>query len=159
MAKGLGSGLPISAIAASAELMARWTPGTHGGTFGGGSAIASAAANATIDVIHDEALVGNAAIMGQYLIDDLRDLQVDHPVIGDVRGRGLMVATEFSSADGKPDAETTTAVQKACLDRNLLLLSCGSYKNVIRWIPPLIVSPGQIDEALSIFKEALSTAG
>ena len=156
MAKGLGSGLPISAIAASAELMDRWTPGTHGGTYGGGSAIASAAANATIDVIRDEDLVGNAAKMGQYLMDGLRDLQAEHPVIGDVRGRGLMVATEFTSADGKPDAEITTAVQKACLDRNLLLLSCGSYKNVIRWIPPLIVSTGQIDEALSIFKEALS---
>ena len=156
MAKGLGSGLPISAIAASAELMDRWTPGTHGGTYGGGSAIASAAANATIDVIRDEDLVGNAAKMGQYLMDGLRDLQAEHPVIGDVRGRGLMVATEFTSADGKPDAEITTAVQKACLDRNLLLLSCGSYKNVIRWIPPLIVSTGQIDEALSIFKGALS---
>ena len=156
MAKGLGSGLPISAIAASAELMDRWTPGTHGGTYGGGSAIASAAANATIDVIRDEDLVGNAAKMGQYLMDGLRDLQAEHPVIGDVRGRGLMVATEFTSADGKPDAEITTAVQKACLDRNLLLLSCGSYKNVIRWIPPLIVSTGQIDEALAMFEEALS---
>jgi 4-aminobutyrate aminotransferase len=156
MAKGLGSGLPISAIAASAELMDRWTPGTHGGTYGGGSVIASAAANATIDVIRDEDLVGNAAKMGQYLMDRLCDLQGEYPVIGDVRGRGLMVAAEFTGPDGKPDAETTTAVQKACLDRNLLLLSCGSYKNVIRWIPPLIVSAGQIDEALSIFEEALS---
>ncbi len=156
MAKGLGSGLPISAIAASAELMDKWTPGTHGGTYGGGSAIASAAANATIDVILDEDLVGNAAKMGQYLMDGLCDLQEEHPVIGDVRGRGLMVAVEFTNEDRKPDAETTTAVQKACLDRNLLLLSCGSYKNVIRWIPPLIVTAGQIDEALSIFKEALS---
>ena len=156
MAKGLGSGLPISAIAASAKLMARWTPGTHGGTYGGGSAIASAAANATIDVIRDEGLVGNAAKMGQYLMDRLHDLQAAYPVIGDVRGCGLMVATEFTGADGKPDAETTTAVQKACLDRNLLLLSCGSYKNVIRWIPPLIVTTGQIDEGLSIFEEALS---
>lgn len=156
MAKGMGSGLPISGIASRADLMAEWTTGSHGGTYGGGSAIASSAANATIDVLLDEDLVGNAASMGQYLMDGLRDLQAEHPVIGDVRGRGLMVATEFSKPDGKPDAETATAVQKGCLNRNLLLLSCGSYKNIIRWIPPLIVTAEQIDEALSIFNDALS---
>ncbi len=142
MAKGLGSGLPISAIASRADLMARWTPGTHGGTYGGGSAIPVAAANATIDVLLDEDLVGNAAAMGRRLMDGLRDLQAEHPIIGDVRGRGLMVATEFTTPDGQPDAASTTAVQQACLKRNLLLLNCGSYKNVIRWIPPLVVTAG-----------------
>ncbi len=157
MAKGLGSGLPISSIASRADLMQRWPPGTHGGTYGGGSAIAMAAANATIDVIREEDLVGNAARMGQYLMDRLRQLQVKFPVIGDVRGRGLMVATEFTTVDGKPDAVTTTAVQKACLDQRLLILSCGSYKNVLRWIPPLIVSVAQIDDALAIFERALKS--
>ena len=156
MAKGLGSGLPISAIGSSAELMAHWSAGTHGGTYGGGSLVPSAAANATIDVILEEELTANAAAMGEHLLDSLRDMQVEHPAIGDVRGRGLMVATEFTTADGKPDAETTTAVQAACLERNLLLLSCGSYKNVIRWIPPLVVTAEQIDDALSIFNDALS---
>jgi 4-aminobutyrate aminotransferase len=159
MAKGLGSGLPISAIASRAGLMARWTPGTHGGTYGGGSAIPVAAANATIDVLLDEDLVGNAAAMGRRLMDGLRDLQAEHPIIGDVRGRGLMVATEFTTPDGQPDAASTTAVQQACLKRSLLLLNCGSYKNVIRWIPPLVVTAAQIDDALSIFNEALDEAG
>ena len=155
MAKGLGSGLPISAIGAPAELMNHWPAGTHGGTYGGGSLVPLAAAKATIDVIVDENLTANAAAVGQYLMDSLRDLQAEHPVICDVRGRGLMVGTEFSTPDGRPDAEKTAAVQAACLKRNLLLLNCGSYKNVLRWIPPLVVTPAQIDEALAIFNEAL----
>jgi 4-aminobutyrate aminotransferase len=96
--------------------------------------------------------------MGQRLMDGLRDLQAEHPIIGDVRGRGLMVAAEFTTPDGQPDALSTTAVQQACLKRNLLILNCGSYKNVIRWIPPLIVTAQQIDDALSIFNEALNEA-
>ncbi len=155
MAKGLGSGLPISAIGASKELMEKWTPGTHGGTYGGGSAIASAAACATIETIREEALVGNAADRGRQLMEGLRQLQSQYPVIGDVRGKGLMVATEFTTSDGKPDAETAAEVLKACLDARLLLLLCGTYKNVLRWIPPLVVEELQIKEALSVFEKTL----
>jgi 4-aminobutyrate aminotransferase-like enzyme len=157
MAKGMGSGVPVSSIASRADLMGKWTPGTHGGTYGGGSAIAAAAAKATIDVILEEDLAGNAATMGSYLADCLRQLQAKYPIIGDVRGRGLMVATEFTTAYGEPDATTTTAVQEVCLDQKLLILSCGSYKNVLRWIPPLIVSAAQIDDAMAIFEGALSS--
>ncbi len=156
MAKGLGSGLPISAIASRADLMAKWKPGTHGGTYGGGSAIAAAAACATIDVIHEEGLVENSAKMGAYLVSRLRELQKEYPVLGDVRGYGLMVGVEFSDAAGKPDATTVTAVLNKCLEQNLLLLICGSYQNVIRWIPPLIVTKAQIDEAYLIFRNALA---
>lgn len=154
MAKGLGSGLPISAVAASHELMENWRPGSHGGTYGGGSAVAAAAALATIDVLQGEKLVENSAQMGERLLRGLRELQRRFPVIGDVRGRGLMVATEFGSS-AHPDNSTAKAVQEACLERDLLLLTCGTYENVIRWIPPLIVSAEQIDEALHIFEEAL----
>lgn len=156
MAKGLGSGMPISAIGARAELMARWKPGTHGGTYGGGNAIAAAAAVATIDVIREEKLVENAASQGKRLMAGLRELQAEYPVIGDVRGRGLMVGVEFTEADRKPAADIATRVQKACIERNLLLLTCGTYSNVIRWIPPLVVDSAQIDEALAIFNEALA---
>lgn len=155
MAKGMGSGLPISAIASRAELMAKWRPGTHGGTYGGGSAISAAAACATIDALRDEQLVENAARLGAELMSGLRELQSEYPVIGDVRGLGLMVATEFTTPNGAPDPATAAAVQKACIERNLLLLTCGSYGNVIRWIPPLVVTASQIDEALGIFHEAL----
>jgi len=156
MAKGLGSGMPISGIAASAELMNKWRPGTHGGTYGGGNALAAAAASATIDVIRDEKLVENAAVQGERLMGRLRELQAEFPVIGDVRGRGLMVATEFTGPDGKPDAVTAKAVAQAALKQRLMLLTCGTYGSVIRWIPPLIVTREQLDEGLDIFAQALA---
>lgn len=156
MAKGLGSGMPISAIGARAELMARWKPGTHGGTYGGGNAVAAAAAAATIDVIREEGLVENAARQGARLLTGLREIQAEHPIIGDVRGRGLMVGVEFTSLDGRPAAGIAARVQAECLQRNLLLLTCGSYSNVIRWIPPLVVTAEQIDEALTIFNQAMA---
>jgi len=158
MAKGLGSGMPISAIASRADLMAHWKTGTHGGTYGGGNALAAAAACATIDVIRNEKLAENATQMGDYLQTKLLELQAEYPVIGDVRGRGLMVGVEFTDSDGTPDGATAAAVAKQCIADKLLLLTCGSYGNVIRWIPPLIVNQQQIDEALTIFNGALSSA-
>jgi 4-aminobutyrate aminotransferase len=156
MAKGLGSGLPISAIASSAHIMDKWTPGTHGGTYGGGSAIVAAAACATIDVIKNENLPENARVQGDYLRNRLMELKQHCPVIGDVRGRGLMVATEFSDPEtNQPDANTAKKIATACLSKKLLLLTCGTYGNVIRWIPPLIVTREQVDEALMIFSDAL----
>ena len=156
MAKGLGSGLPISAIASTADVMDQWTPGTHGGTYGGGSALAGAAASATIDVIREEGLVKNAADRGEQLTAGLKKLQRKFSVIGDVRGPGLMIATEFSRTDGSPAADVASQVVKACIKRKLLLLSCGTYKNVIRWIPPLVVTDEQIDEGLAVFESALT---
>lgn len=156
MAKGLGSGVPISAVGARRDLMASWKPGTHGGTYGGG-ALMTAAALETVRVMQDEDLPGHAAWMGQYLMDGLKDLQAEYPVMGDVRGPGLMIGVEFTR-NAQADKATTKAVQTACLDNKLLLLTCGSYENVIRWIPPLVVNQSQIDEALGIFATALATA-
>ena len=154
MAKGLGSGVPISCVGSSRDFMSKWVTGSHGGTYGG-NALAAAAAIATLDVMRDENLPENAACQGERLITGLKQLQVQHSVIGDVRGRGLMIGVEFTR-DDKADAVTTSAVQKACLERRLLLLSCGTYGNVIRWIPPLTVNEAQIDEALGIFAQALA---
>lgn len=154
MAKGLGSGLPISGIAASKELMEKWEPGSHGGTYGGGSPVASAAALATLQTLLDEDLVGNAAQMGERLMVGLRKLQAQYPFIGDVRGWGLMVGVEITVNDAV-DKSLTGEIQKACIEQDLLLLTCGTYGNVIRWIPPLIVNAEQIDEALIIFTHAL----
>ena len=152
MAKGMGSGMPISGIGASRALMAKWEPGSHGGTYGGGAAVSLAAAVATVRVLQEEGLVENAATRGAQLLAGLRAIQAKHGVIGDVRGRGLMVATEFA------DAATAKAVQRACLEENLLLLTCGTYGNVIRWIPPLVVSAAEIDAALAIFEKAVARA-
>ena len=155
MAKGLGSGMPISGIGASRELMNAWEPGTHGGTYGGGNAVVLAAARAGVEAIVDEDLHGNAYRMGERLRAGLRELQLEFPAIGDVRGLGLMVAAEFTDAEGKPDPDTCKRVHKGMLEQNTLLLTCGTYGNVIRWIPPLIVSEMQIDEALGQFALAL----
>lgn len=155
MAKGLGGGLPISAVGSSRALMERWETGTHGGTYGGGSAVVLAGAKANVEVILDEHLAENAAQRGEQLSAGLRELQRRFPVIGEVRGPGLMVATEFTDADGQPDKETCKRVQKVCLESGLMLLTCGPFENVIRWIPPLVVSEAQIDEALEIFMGSL----
>jgi 4-aminobutyrate aminotransferase len=155
MAKGLGSGFPISAIGASHELMEKWEKGSHGGTYGG-NALAAATAAETIRVMTDENLPGNAACEGVRLINGLRSLQHRYPVMGDVRGRGLMIGVEFTAADGSPDTLTAKAVLAACIERRLLLLPCGTHSNIIRWIPPLIVTDEQIDTALATFEAAMT---
>jgi 4-aminobutyrate aminotransferase len=155
MAKGLASGMPLSGLAASTELMAKWTPGSHGGTYGA-NAVACAAAVATIHVMRDEHLVENSGRLGVVLQAGLRKLQEDHPEIGDVRGLGLMVGAEFTSPRGEPFSERAKAVTRAALDGGLMLLTCGSYDNTIRWIPPLVVTESQIKEALGIFERALA---
>jgi 4-aminobutyrate aminotransferase len=155
VAKGLASGLPLSGVVSRLDLMRKWTTGSHGGTYGG-NALAAAAAVATIQTIRDERLLENATARGAQLIDRLQALRKDFPAIGDVRGMGLMVATEFRNpADRKPDKTLTKAVVHACEERHLLLLTCGTWDNVVRWIPALIVSERQIDDAVEIFSSAL----
>ena len=107
-AKGLASGFPLSAIAAPAELMAKAWPGSQGGTYGG-NAVACAAAIATLDVIRDEGLVDNARVVGAVLAGGLEKVAANTPGIGDVRGLGLMLGSEFVTADGQPDPATARA--------------------------------------------------
>lgn len=156
MAKGMASGFPLSGIAAPCGLMDRWEPGSHGGTYGG-NAVACAAAAATIQVMREEGLVENSARQGAFLLERLQLLQERDRRIGDVRGRGLMVAVEFTTPEGAPDKKTAQATIQACRERGLLLLPCGPYGNTIRWIPPLLVSEEQLAEALVIFEQALGT--
>lgn len=154
-AKGLASGFPLSAIAAGAELMARAWPGSQGGTYGG-NAVAAAAALATLDVVRDEGLVANAAEQGARLQEGLRKVAAEHPVIGDVRGRGLMVGNEFTTAEGGPDTDTATRAHAAAAQRGLLLLTCGPHANVVRMIPPLIVTSEQVDDAVDLWAQAVA---
>jgi len=157
MAKALASGLPLSGIAARSETMAKWRPGAHGGTYGG-NVVACAAGVATLKAMREENMVENAAAMGEVLMSGLRRMQEEHPEIGDVRGLGLMVATEFTSPQREPWTERAKAVVQRCLENDLMLLTCGPWDNIIRWIPPLIVSEAQIREALTIFEAALESA-
>ena len=157
MAKGLGSGLPISGIAARAEVMDKWIAGSHGGTYTA-NAVSCAAAAATVRVMRDENLIENSRVMGELLIKRLKEVQQDFPCIGDVRGRGLMIATEFTAPDGEPDTHQAKLVWKYALENDLLLLTCGPYGNVIRWIPPLVINEEHVEEALQKFQAALDRA-
>lgn len=162
MAKGIASGMPLSGIVAHREILDMWAPGTHGGTYGG-NIVSCAAALATLDVIEDEDLIANARARGAQLAGGLRELQADHPVLGDVRGLGCMVAMELVKpevGDGRtPDADLAKRVIAGALERKLIVLSAGSYGNVSRIIPPLVTTAEEVDQALSILEDSLRAAG
>jgi 4-aminobutyrate aminotransferase len=162
MAKGIASGLPLSGIIARSELLASWAPGTHGGTYGG-NVVACAAALATLDVIEQEQLVANAAARGAQMLAGLRAVAEGRRAIGDVRGIGLMLALEFvkpDEGDGRvPDADAVRRVIAEAASRRLLLLSAGSYGQVIRIIPPLVTTAAEVDQALEIIAASLDAAG
>jgi len=157
-AKGLASGFPLSGVAARGDLMAKVWPGSQGGTYGG-NIVACAAALATLDVIKDEKLVYNSAARGEQLREGLRAAFSGDPRITDVRGLGLMTGIQFTDGDGKPDGATAAAVQKAAAERGLLLLNCGAWGEVVRFIPALVVNAGQINEAVELFTAAVESVG
>ncbi|MFD4368968.1 aspartate aminotransferase family protein [Rhodococcus sp. NPDC058521] len=152
IAKGLASGFPLSGIAASEELMSKAWPGSQGGTYGG-NAVSCAAAVATLEVIEKEGLVANAAARGVQLLEGARRLADGG--IGDVRGLGLLVGSEFTASDGVADRPRATGAQQLAAKKGLLLLTCGAHMNVVRMIPPLIVTEQQVDDALGIWGEVL----
>lgn len=156
VAKGLASGMPISGVISRLEIMKKWIPGSHGGTYGG-NAVAAAAAVATIQAIKEEKILENTQIRGVQLKTGLGHLREKYPQLADVRGLGLMIGTEFRDANGKPDKPTAKAVVKECAKRNMMLLTAGTWDNTIRWIPPLIVTESQINDALAIFEDSLQT--
>ncbi len=154
-AKGLASGMPLSGVGAPAALMEKGWPGSQGGTYGG-NAVACAAALATLDVIDDEGLVENAGEQGAYLMQRLKEVQQDFPEVADVRGMGLMIGTEMVDEAGKPDGDRAARILKAMEKRKVLMIRCGAFGGqVVRWLPPLIVSREQVDTAVDAFIEAL----
>ena len=154
-AKGIASGMPLSAVFTLTDIMNKVDVGSIGGTYGG-NVIACAAGVATIQAMRDEKMLENASDKGIQLMTGLRKLQEEYPQIGDVRGKGLMVGTEFivdgSQAKAKPLVKD---IIHASEEKGLLLLSCGTYDNTLRWIPPLNVTSQQINDGLRIFSEAL----
>jgi 4-aminobutyrate aminotransferase len=155
VAKGIASGLPLSGVFSSLDLMKKWPGGSHGGTYGG-NAVACAAAVATIQAMRAENMLENAQQRGLQLQTGLRKLQEEYAHIGDVRGLGLMIGSEFE-VDGKfKDAKPLVKeIIHAAEERGLLLLSCGTYDSTVRWIPPLNVTEGQVNDALRIFADSL----
>jgi 4-aminobutyrate aminotransferase len=155
VAKGIASGLPLSGVFSRLDLMRKWDVGSHGGTFGG-NVISCAAGVATIRAMRDEKMISNSAERGVQLLTGLRKLQEEYAQIGDVRGLGLMVGTEFD-VGGRPEKAKPLVkeIVHAAEKNNLLLLTCGTYDNTIRWIPPLNVSSGQVTDALDAFAAAM----
>ncbi|MGN6658261.1 MAG: 4-aminobutyrate--2-oxoglutarate transaminase [Achromobacter mucicolens] len=155
MAKSLGGGFPISGIVGRAEIMDGPAAGGLGGTYAG-NPLAVAAAHAVLDVIAEEKLCERATQLGDKLRAHLEGLRGKVPGIADVRGLGSMVALELNDAAGKPDAEAVKRVQKRALDAGLILLSCGVYGNVLRFLYPLTIPDAQFTRALDILSEALA---
>ncbi len=151
-AKGIASGLPLGGIIASRSLMARWPTGAHGSTFGG-NPVACAAAIATLDVLDDEGLLERARVLGARIVTELRSATAGVSSVREVRGIGLMVGVELTSAT------VCARVQRRCLDAGLLVLTCGPGEDVLRLIPPLTISDVELGSALSILCGALAAEG
>ena len=156
MAKSIAGGFPLGAVAANRELMSQWGAASHGTTFGG-SPVSCAAALATLEVIRDEGLLENARVQRDYLLSALRELKAESPIIGDVRGVGLMIAAEFivPGNDKKPNGDATASILKRALAGGLFMYPCGHWGQTIRLIPPLTITRDQVDEGLGIFRDAV----
>lgn len=158
-AKAMAGGLPLAALTGRAEIMDAPVVGGLGGTFGG-NPVSCAAALAAIGMMRDLDLSGRARAIGELLSSRLEALAGRHPEIGEVRGRGAMMAIELVRPVGSktPDAALAKAVVAGCAKRGLVMLSCGTYGNVIRMLPPLVISDDLIEEAMDILAAALAEA-
>jgi 4-aminobutyrate aminotransferase len=156
LAKGLASGLPMGLVVARRTHMEKWKRGAHGNTFGG-NPLCCAAALATLDLVERE-YAANAAAVGEYFIGRLKDLQKRFPSIGEVRGKGLMIGMELITdpASRAPARKLCEAVLTRAYHHGLLLLSCG--QSTVRFIPPLMINRGHVDEALALLEPALTEA-
>jgi len=155
-AKGIAGGLPLAAVTARAEIMDSSHVGGLGGTYGG-NPIACAAALAVIQMIEEEKLVERAAHVGGILFESLNALQKKYPIIGEVRGRGAMVAMEIVHAGTKdPNPEAMAKVIKYCQSKGVLILTAGTYGNVIRFLPPVVITDELLKDALSVLAEAFA---
>ena len=152
MAKALGGGLPLGAILARAEIIDEWPPAAQGTTFGG-NPLACQAGLATLKIIEAENLLANASKMGNYIQDRLRSAQSELPIIGDVRGKGLMVGAELVTENGSPAVEIIKAVIKEMGEYGIVLTKCGA--SAIRFAPPLIIKEDQVEKGLNAILNVL----
>lgn len=152
LAKPVGGGLPLGAILGRKDLMENWPSGSHANTFGG-NPLACAAGLRTIEIIEEEGLVENCRKMGEHLVGRLEDLASNDVTIGPVHGRGLMQAIDIQTQGGGGDPVRREAIVQAAYERGLLIIGCG--KSAIRFLPPLNVTPEEIDAALAVFADAI----
>ena len=157
MAKGMAGGLPLSAVTGRAEIMDSVHVGGLGGTYGG-NPVACAAALGALATMRELDLVGRARWIGETMLTRLRDLQVMVPAIGDVRGRGAMVAVEIVvPGTTEPDPTATARVAAACRAEGVLVLTAGTYGNVLRFLPPLVIPDHLLTEALDVLEKSFAT--
>jgi 4-aminobutyrate aminotransferase / (S)-3-amino-2-methylpropionate transaminase / 5-aminovalerate transaminase len=153
-AKGIAGGMPLAGVTGRAEIMDSVHAGGLGGTYGG-NPVACAAALGAIETMEAEDLPGKARRIGEIMLPRLRKLAAEFPVIGDVRGRGAMLAIELNRPGTlEPDPATTTAISRACHQAGLVTLTCGTFGNVIRFLPPLVIGEDLLDEGLTILEDA-----
>ena len=158
LAKGMAGGLPLAAVTGRAELMDAVHPGGLGGTYGG-NPIACAAALASIETMRELDLAGAARAIGDTMLPRLHALQERVPAIGDVRGRGAMIAVELvRPGTDEPDAALTAAVAKACHAEGVVVLTAGTYGNVLRFLPPLVMGQDLLGEGLDVLDAAFAAA-
>jgi 4-aminobutyrate aminotransferase / (S)-3-amino-2-methylpropionate transaminase / 5-aminovalerate transaminase len=158
-AKGLAGGMPLAGVTGRAELMNAVHEGGLGGTYGG-NPVAAAASLATIGVLRDRGLAARARALGDVMLPALRELQAECPVVGDVRGRGAMVAIELvEPGSTAPSAAAAKAVVSYCNQRGVVALSCGTWGNVIRLLPPLVITDEQLADGLGVLAAAVRAAG
>ncbi|RLK52876.1 4-aminobutyrate--2-oxoglutarate transaminase [Microbacterium telephonicum] len=157
-AKGIAGGMPLAAVTGRAEIMDASHTGGLGGTYGG-NPVACAAALAAIDALENDGLLERARAIGALLRGRLEALQAGDARIGDVRGHGAMIAAEFvDPATGAPDAALTAAVAKAAIAEGVIVLTCGTYGNVIRFLPPLTIGDDLLGEGIDVVAAALAAA-
>jgi 4-aminobutyrate aminotransferase/(S)-3-amino-2-methylpropionate transaminase len=153
-AKGIAGGLPLAGLTGRAELMDACHTGGLGGTFGG-NPVACAAALATIQTMRERDLVGRARAIEEAMLPRLRALQERHPAIGDVRGRGAMIAVEIvRPGTREPDAELTGRIAKACHAQGVVVLTAGTFGNVLRFLPPLVIGLALLGEGMEVVEAA-----
>ncbi len=160
LSKAIASGFPLSAVAASPDLMRRWPAGSHGTTFGG-NPVACAAALATLQVFDEEGVLDNARARGKQAMDRLASVSAGSPFVGDLRGKGLMIGLEFVDPrqGGAPGGAFVRRVLEACLEQGLLLYPAGREGHVLRFIPPLTVTRDELEEGLDILTAAIGALG
>jgi len=155
MAKSMAGGTTLSAVVGRTAIMDAPAPGGLGGTYAG-NPLAIAASHAVLDIMRDERLPERANVLGAQLLSRLQKLQLTNKTMGDVRGLGAMIACEFVDAQsGAPDADRTKQIQQAALKRGLLLLTCGVYGNVLRFLFPLTIEDTVFEEALAILDDVI----
>ncbi len=155
VAKGIAGGMPLSGVVGRAELLDSVHGGGLGGTYGG-NPVAVAAALESIKFMDEQDLPGRAREIESQFFERFTALQKDVPAVGDVRGRGAMVAIEFVKPGGKePDAELTKKVAAQCLEDGVLILTCGTYGNVIRLLPPLVISDELLTDGFDVLEAAI----